>query len=115
MKNEEEMTTEEFMEYQKALDIVYEESKKIDKEITKDLLKTILWAKDKINNVEGPLKNKEYILTIITGFDNMLACLIYTEDKSFTHYGSRSHRSTEAITLAVYEYIYGLINPDQKI
>lgn len=93
-------------------DLAYSEYNKVDKTIKKDLFKALNYAKDKINSIEGPLKNKEYIINIISGFDDMMICLIYTEDQSFTHYGSRHDDGAEAVVRATCEYTNGFNNPN---
>lgn len=95
-----------------AESLAYAEYQKVDKEIKKDLIKALAYADEKINSVEGALKGKEYIINIITGFDNMMVCLIYTEDDSFTHYGRRQDDGAEAIVLAACEYAHGFNNPE---
>lgn len=91
--------------------LAYKHYNQIDMVIKKDVLKAIKWAQEKIDSIEGPLKGKEYILNIITGFDDMQVCLIYTEDNTFTHYGQRSDDGAQAIVLAICEYMLGFNNP----
>lgn len=99
------------MKNEELKSLAYNAYNKVDTLIKEDIIKAIAWAREQFDNNEGALKNKEYIMDIISGFDDMMICLIYTEDDSFLHYGQRRDSGAQAIVLAVCEYKLGYNNP----
>lgn len=91
--------------------LAYSNYSKIDIKIKNDLLQAIHYAKEQINLLDGPLKDKTYIVNIISGGDGMMMALIYTEDDSFVHYGQRRDDGAQAIVLATCEYMLGYNRP----
>lgn len=98
----------------KLKSLAYSNYNKVDKSLKQDMLKALIFAKEKFNSIDGPLKDTEYEMNIVTGFDNMMVCMVSTPDDSFIHYGQRRDDGAESVIMAVCEYLLGYHNPNMR-